>query len=70
MIRVEIPWTDQRRGAEFSIELSHWCREQGLKDRIDYNWKFKPSTQTTVFYFEDDKESYATMFMLRWGGYK
>lgn len=68
MIRVEVPWDDQRYGADFSIQLSRWCQEQGLVDRIDYNWNFKPQEKKTVFYFEDYKESYATLFMLKWGG--
>lgn len=66
MIRVEVPWQDQREGAGYSIELSRWCKEQGLTDRVDYNWQFKPSEQVTVFYFEDHCESYATLFSLRW----
>ena len=66
MKRVEIPWRDQRDGATFSIELSRWLKEQGLVDRRDYNWQFKPSEQVTVFYFEDHCESYATLFTLKW----
>jgi hypothetical protein len=66
--RVEVPWQDQRDAANFSVELSRWCKEQGLVDRLDYNWKFKPQHQVTVFYFEDHCESYATLFLLKWGG--
>ena len=66
MIRVEVPWHDQRDGASRSIELSRWCKDQGLIDRVDYNWQFKPQEKVTVFYFEDHCESYATLFSLRW----
>lgn len=68
MIRIEVPWTDQREGASFSIELSRWCKEQGLVDYKDYNWQFKPSERVTVFYFEDHCESYASFFQLKWAG--
>ena len=66
MIRVEVPWRDQRTGADMSIELSRWCKQHGLVDKLDYNWQFKPQEQVTVFYFEDHCESYATLFSLKW----
>ena len=68
MKRVEVPWKDRREGANFSIDLNRWCKEQGLVDKVDYNWQFKPNEQVTVFYFEDHCEEYATFFMLRWVG--
>lgn len=68
MIKVEIPWRDQRQGAQFCMELSHWCMEQGLKLREDYRWHFLPDQKIAVFYFEDQVESYATLFQLRWAG--
>jgi hypothetical protein len=68
MTRVEIPWTDQRTGAAISIEMSNWCKAQGLVDRVDYDWKFKPNHQVTVFYFEGHVDSFATLFMLKWVG--
>jgi hypothetical protein len=68
MKRVEVHWTDRRDAANFSIELSRWCKEQGLVDRKDYNWQLKPQEQVTVFYFEDHVESYATLFSLKWAG--
>ena len=66
MIRVEVPWSNQQHGATRSIEMNRWCKEQGLVDRVDYNWQFKPGYQVTAFYFEDHAESYATLFALRW----
>ena len=66
MIRVEVPWRDQRTGADMSIELSRWCKQHGLVDKLDYNWQFKQQEQVTVFYFEDHCESYATLFSLKW----
>lgn len=70
MIRIAIPWRDRQRAAAFSIELSRWCCEQGLVDRVDYNWQFKPNHNETVFYFEDSAESYATLFQLKWAGHE
>ena len=68
MIRVVIPWKERKDGANYSIELSRWCKDQGLVDRVDYNWQFKPNELVTVFYFEDSVESYATLFSLKWSG--
>lgn len=68
MKRIVVPWNDRRQGAELSIKLNHWCREQGLKDFTDYSWQLKPQEKVTVFYFEDHIESYATLFALRWAG--
>lgn len=66
MIKVEVPWTDQWSGANFSVELSRWCKEQGLIDTVDYNWHFIPDQRVTIFYFKNDAEMYATLFQLRW----
>lgn len=66
MIRVEVPWTDQWNGANFSVELSRWCKEQGLIDTVDYNWHFIPNQRITVFYFKEGAEMYATLFQLKW----
>ena len=70
MIRVEIPWRDQRNGATFSMELSKWCNEQGLNQNVDYQWHFVPEQKVTVFYFKDHCESYATLFQLKWAGHE
>jgi len=66
MKRFEIQWRDRRDGANFSIELKNWCTEHGLVLGKDYSWQFKADENTTVFYFEDHVESYATLFSLRW----
>jgi len=68
VIKVEVPWRDQRQGAQFCIELSHWLTEQGLIRSVDYHWHFMPAEKIAVFYFEDRVESYATLFQLRWAG--
>jgi hypothetical protein len=70
VIRVEVPWTEKREGADFSVELSHWCKDQGLINRIDYNWHYIPDQRVTIFNFEHSVESYATLFALRWAGAK
>lgn len=68
MKRVEVRWVNRSAGANFSIELNRWCKDQGLVDRKDYNWQLKPNENVTVFYFEDHVESYATLFSLKWTG--
>ena len=68
MISVEVPWTDQRYGATFSMEVSKWCEEQGLTKNVDYWWQFIPNKKVTVFFFSDKCESYATLFQLKWAG--
>ncbi len=68
MIKVEVPWADRWDGANFSIELARWCKEQGLKDEVDFNWHYLPTARLTVFYFKGEAESYATLFQLKWAG--
>ena len=69
MIKVTVSWDHLIDGSKYSIELSHWCQQRGLLQDIDYNWQFKPTSRETVFYFKDHRESYATLFMLTWGGH-
>lgn len=68
MIKVIVPWKDKRLGAQFSVELSEWCIEQGLIRSVDYHWHFIPDEKIVVFYFDKRVESYATLFALRWAG--
>jgi hypothetical protein len=68
MKKVEVPWFDQRSGSSFSVELSQWCEGQGLINGVDYKWHFVPDQKVSVFYFDDSRESYATLFALRWLG--
>jgi len=70
VIRVEVPWTNQRDGATFSMGLSQWCEQQGLIKSVDYHWHFIPDQKITVFYFDDRVESYSTLFQLRWAGHE
>lgn len=70
MKKVIIGWDDQRDASTFSVELSRWCQEQGLIRSIDYYWHFIPDDKQSVFYFADDKESYATLFALKWAGHE
>lgn len=65
-----VSWNDQRDAAMFSVELSRWCQEQGLINSIDYRWHFIPDQKQSVFYFEDQCESYATLFALKWAGHE
>jgi len=70
MKKVVIQWDNRRQASNFSIELSSWCKDNGLIAGIDYTWEFIPDHKQSVFYFEDGKESYATLFALRWAGHE
>jgi len=70
MKKVVIQWNNRRDAANFSIELSDWLKDTGLISGIDYTWHFIPDHKQSVFCFEDDKESYATLFALRWAGHE
>lgn len=70
MKKVVIQWEDQRNASTFSVELSNWCKDNGLIMGVDYNWHFVPDHKQSIFYFEDDYESYATLFALRWAGHE
>lgn len=70
MKKVIVNWKDQRDAATFSIELNRWCQEQGLIRGIDYHWHFVPADKYSVFLFDDSKESYATLFSLKWSGHE
>jgi hypothetical protein len=66
MKKVEVQWVQRYQGANQSIDLVRWCRQQGLRDRVDFNWQFKADENLTAFYFEDHCESFATLFALKW----
>lgn len=66
MITVKIPWVCRGPGANSAIEMSIWCRQQGLTQGIDYNWSFNPDDNEIEFRFHGASESWATMFTLVW----
>jgi hypothetical protein len=66
MIIVKIPFVRRGPGANNAIEMSIWCRQQGLIQNTDYNWSFNPDENEIEFRFHGASESYATMFSLRW----
>jgi len=43
MITVKIPFVRRGPGANTAIEMSIWCRQQGLVQNTDYYWSFKAS---------------------------
>jgi hypothetical protein len=51
-----------------AIEMSYWCRDQGLEREKDYEWAFMQRNKEIHFRFFDHCESYATLFTLRWAG--
>lgn len=68
MKTVVIPFKHQRLATGLSLEMVYWCKDQGLQRDTDFEWRFVPSKKEIQFYFYGDKESYATMFALRWAG--
>lgn len=49
------------------IELSMWCKQQGLLREQDYDWAHMQGE--LHFRFHGESESYATLFALRWAEY-
>lgn len=65
MIAVRLrPRGDMRTTSSLGIELSAWCKQQGLVREHDYDWAFMQGELHFRFY--GDSESYATLFTLRW----
>jgi hypothetical protein len=51
MITVKIPFVRRGPGANSAIEMSIWCRQQGLVNYTDYSWSFHPDDCEIVFEF-------------------
>ena len=67
MIIVKIPYTDaQLHATKRAIEMSNWCKENGLVHSRDYDWAFMNQLREIHFRFYSDDESRATMFALIW----
>ena len=64
--QVIIPFVRRGPGANNAIEMSIWCRHQGLIIGTDYTWSFNPEDNEIVFKFYENSESWATMFSLVW----
>ncbi len=62
--RPEFGW----RGG-LGIELSRWCKENGLIHGIDYDWALITEKKELHFKFYGDHQSFASMFALKWGKY-
>ena len=63
---VRIPFRRLAEGAHTAINMSQWCRNQGLIHDTDYSWSFHPDDNEIVFKFYGDSESWASMFALVW----
>ena len=67
MIIVKIPYTDaQLHATKRAIEMSNWCKENGLVHSQDFDWSFMNHLKEIHFRFYSDEESLATMFALIW----
>lgn len=50
--------------AQKGVDLSHWCRQQGLDIGNHYTWSFRHEINQLHFEFKDP--AFATFFSLRW----
>jgi len=67
MIIVKIPYKDaQLYASKRAIEMSNWCKENGLVHSKDFDWSFMGNLKEIHFRFYSDDESRATMFALLW----
>ncbi len=55
--------------ADFAIELSRWCKNNGLKYGVDYEWALDSAAREVHFKFFGEGEMMATVFSLRWADY-
>ena len=55
-------WDASTRG----IEMSRWCKEQGLIAGRDFEWAYHPQDYTVNFTFYGEAESFASLFALKW----
>ena len=67
---VVIPWhsLDARpvTAAIHAIEISRWCKEQGLVLREDFDWYYHPEDLTVTFNFYNGATSFASLCALKW----
>lgn len=70
MKHIVIPFKNQREATYSAIEMSYWCRDMGMERNVDYEWYFNSTKKEIYFRFFGEKESYATMFALRWAGHE
>ena len=68
MKTVTIVWNDMRVAVGQALEMSAWCRSQGLQRDHDFDWYFDQDHQETRFNFFNESEQFATMFALKWIG--
>jgi len=57
---------ERRDSTMRGIEMSYWCRDQGLVRDKDYDWAFSTQRKELHFRFFDHAETFATLFTLRW----
>lgn len=64
---IRVPWISGTMNQEVfrAVEMSHWCKAQGLKQHVDYDWFFHSAFKETEFRFYGE-DGLATMFSLRW----
>jgi hypothetical protein len=67
MIIIKIPYLGATNiAARRAIEMSNWCKENGLVHSKHFDWSFRHQLKEIHFRFYSDDESLATMFALIW----
>ena len=67
MTLVKLPISHPLSGrAESAIKMSHWCRDRGLTQGVDFDWAFMSERKEVHFRFYGDSQSFASMFSLQW----
>lgn len=52
-----------------AFSMVSWLRNRGLEPRQDYTWHLDTEKNTLTFTFNDETESWASMFGLYWSEY-
>lgn len=59
-----------QKPALVAIEMSNWCKEQGLVHGQDYDWALITALREVHFRFYSESESIITIFALKWAGHE
>lgn len=79
MITIQIPFDAviQYKNLDFmklhhasnhAIQLSDWCKDQGLIMGLDFEWSVQKDDEQIMFKFMNAGEKYSTIFALKFGG--
>lgn len=67
---IRVSYSNQKEAAMIAIDMSNWCKENGLRHSYDFDWALITKDKEIHFRFYSDSESYSTLFALKWAGYE